>query len=207
MTEIVKSKRGLQRYATNPFVSGAATNCKVGQRRISNKKGDKFMVVSEAGEVVAPAGFHEVVEVDKTQFVKLYINGVKAFQGLKAPGTKVFEIIYRAVQKVPGTDQIWLHFMAVQQEITPISESTFYRGLRELLDKGFLAESTAPGMFFLNIDYMFNGNRLAFIKEYRIKSDDEQMERSIAKQAKDEPHRDPNTIDLLTGVSDAEAQQ
>ena len=126
------------------------------------------MILSEHGEVLANAGFHEVVDVDKTQFVKLYINGVKAFKGLKAPGTKVFELIYLAAQNSPGTDTIWLHFMEIEQAITPISRPTFDRGMSELLEKGFIAESLVPGKYFLNIDYLFNGNRLAFIKEYRI---------------------------------------
>ena len=166
---VVRSKRGELRHATNPFISSAADNTRQGTKRLSNKAGDKFMIVSEYGEVMANTGFHEIVEVDKTQFVKLYINGVKAFQGLKAAGGKVFEIIYRSVQEVPGTDRIFLHFMEIEQDITPISESTFYRGMTELIKAGFLAESTTPGMYYLNIDYLFNGNRLAFVKEYRIR--------------------------------------
>ena len=165
----VLSRRGAERHAVNPFIAKAAENSKSGSKRISSKSGDRFMIVSEqTGEIMAPAGFHEVVEVDKTQFVKLYINGVKAFQGLKAAGAKVFELIYRAVQGSPGTDRIYLHFMTIDQAVTEISRATFDRGMNELLDKGFLAESFQPGMYFLNIDYLFNGNRLSFVKEYRI---------------------------------------
>ncbi len=167
--KVTNSKRGVKRYSANPFLPDAATNTKQGTKRLSNKAGDKFMLVSEHGEIVANSGFHEIVEVDKTQFVKLYINGVKAFQGLKAAGAKVFELIYRAVQEAPGTDCLHIHFMEIEQGVTPISEATFYRGMRELIDRGFIAESVVPGKYFLNIDYMFNGNRLAFIKEYRIK--------------------------------------
>lgn len=164
-----KSRRGATRYRTNPFLPDAATNTKQGTKRLTNKAGDKFMIVSEHGEIVANSGFHEIVEVDKTQFVKLYINGVKAFQGLKAAGAKVFELIYMAVQDAPGTDRIHLHFMTIEQDITKISRATFDRGMTELIDRGFIAESLIPGMYYLNIDYMFNGNRLAFIKEYRLK--------------------------------------
>ena len=169
MSALVKSRRGAVRHASNPFLSEASCNTRQGVKRISNKTGDKFMIVSEHGEVVANTGFHEVVEVDKTQFVKLYINGVKAFQGLKSAGAKVFELIYRAVQDAPGTDRIHLHFMSIEQAITPISRATFDRGMSELIDRGFIAESVVPGVYFLNVDYMFNGNRLAFVKEYRIR--------------------------------------
>ena len=166
--EVVTSRRGAVRHAKNPFLRDAANNTRQGSKRLSNKAGDKFMIVSEGGDVIANSGFHEIVEVDKTQFVKLYINGVKAFQGLKAAGAKVFELIYMSVMGSPGTDIIWLPFMEVEQAVTPISRSTFDRGMSELLDKGFIAESAVAGKYFLNIDYLFNGNRLAFIKEYRI---------------------------------------
>lgn len=192
------SRRGMALHSKNPFLVDASINSKTGTKRLSNKKGDKFMVVSESGETVAPAGFHEIIEVDKTQFVKLYINGVKAFQGLKSAGAKVFEIIYRAVQDTVGSDRIYLHFMSIEQNITPISRATFDRGMTELLEKNFLAESVEPGMYFLNIDYLFNGNRLAFIKEYRVTSMKETIENSKNKRdAEEDAKRDTRTRDIF----------
>ena len=182
------------KHQANPFLSNASVNSKTGTKRLSNKKGDKFMIVSDNGETVAPAGFHEIIEIDKTQFVKLYINGVKAFQGLKSAGAKVFEIIYRAVQENPGSDKIYLHFMSVEQNITPISRATFFRGMTELIERGFIAESFEPGVYFLNIDYLFNGDRLTFIKEYRIKSIDSMIETSTAKAGAE---KDTKTVDMF----------
>lgn len=164
------SKRG-KRFETNPFVEGAMVNTRSGVRRITDKSGTKMMVVSEdTGEVIAPAGFWQAEEVDKTRFVKLYVNGVKAFKGLSSAGTKVFEILYLRVQEQVGKDEIWLTFPAIDQNETSLGETTFYRGMKELLEKGFIAESVVPGRYFLNPDYMWNGDRLAFVKEYRRKS-------------------------------------
>jgi len=164
---IKKSKRG-ERYEHNPFIGSAVANTKQGVKRISNKDGNRMMVVSEnTGEIVAPAGFWHAQEVDKTQFVKLYVNGVKEFKNLTGAGTKVFEILYLRVQENIGKDQIWLTFPNIDQKVTPMGETTFYRGMKELLDKGFVAESFTPGLYFLNPDFMWNGDRLAFVKEYR----------------------------------------
>lgn len=164
-------KRGVERYAKNPFVANALTNTKAGVRKISNSDGNRMMVMSEAtGEIMAPAGFWHAQEVDKTAFVKLFVNGVKALKGLTGAGTKVFEILYLRVQESIGKDQLWLTFPSLDQALTPMSEATFYRGMRELIDKAFLAESTTPGLYFLNPDYLWNGDRLAFIQEYRVKS-------------------------------------
>lgn len=168
-----KYKRG-NKYDHNPFISNAVINTKQGVKRITNKDGNKMMVVSEnTGEIIAPAGFWQAQEVDRTQFVKLYINGVKAFRNLHGSGAKVFEVLYMKVQRNIGQDTIWLTFLSLNQLETPISETAFYRGMKELLEKGFIAESITPGKYYLNPDYMWNGDRLAFVKEYRTSSENQ----------------------------------
>ena len=164
--KVMQSKRG-DRHKENPFIINAASNTKSGVKRIVDKSGNRMMVVAEdTGEIVAPAGFWQTQEVDKTQFVKLYVNGVKAFRDLSSAGTKVFELLYLRVQATIGKDEIWLTFPNINQAITPISKPVFYRGMKELLEKGFIAESMAPGLYYLNPDYLWNGDRLAFVKAY-----------------------------------------
>jgi len=173
------SKRG-ERFERNPFVENAICNSKNGVKKVANKEGDKLMVVnSGTGEVLSPAGFWQIQEVDRTQFVKLYVNGVRAFRDLTSAGTKVFEILYMRVQEEIGRDKIWLTFPGVDQKVTPIGETTFYRGVKELLQKQFIAESLAPGIFFLNPDYMWNGDRLTFVKQYRKKVDIEEAKEAL----------------------------
>lgn len=163
-----KTRRGVAIYETNPFVGDAVAHTKQGVKRISNKDGNRMMVVSEGtGEIMAPAGFWQAQEVDKTQFVKLYVNGVKAFKDLTGAGTKVFELLYLEVQKQIGKDRAFLSFNAIDQSVTPMSEATYARGMRELIEKKFIAPTTVQGWFYINPDYMWNGDRLAFVKEYR----------------------------------------
>lgn len=180
-----KSKRGI-RYKTNPFLKNAVANTKVGTKRLSNKTGDKLMIVSqETGEIMAPAGFHEILEVDKTQFVKLFKNGVRAFTNLTSAGAKVFSVLYDEVQKIPSKDFIYLSFTDVNQEAEPISQATFYRGMKELLEHKFIAESETVGKYFINPDFIWNGNRLAFIKEFRLV------------EPKEKNQKDTQTLDLF----------
>jgi hypothetical protein len=163
---VILSKRG-ERYLKNPFIGNAVANTKSGVRRIIDKSGTRMMVVAEnTGEMIAPAGFWQTQEVDRTQFVKLYVNGVRAFRDLTGAGTKVFELLYLRVQESVGKDEIWLTFLNIDQTINPISKAVFYRGMKELLEKGFIAEGLSPGLYYLNPDYMWNGDRLAFVKEY-----------------------------------------
>lgn len=167
-------RRGVALFEKNPYVIAASVNTNEGTKRktLRSKDGTTLMITSQSGEVVAPAGFWQTQEVDKTQFVKLYVNGVKAFRDLTSPGTKMFEVLYLEVQGKIGKDKIYLSFNAIQQELTPMSEATYTRGMRELISKGFIAASVLQGWYFINPDYMWNGDRLAFVKEYRLKRDD-----------------------------------
>jgi hypothetical protein len=160
-----KKRRGLTLYGANPFIVSGLVKPKT--KRITNKKGD-CMIVGETGEIVAPvAGFWQAQEVDAAKFVKLYINGVKAFKELTNAGTKVFELLYLEVQKNISKDRVYLSFSTIDNKETKISQATFTRGMRELIDKGFVAPTIAVGWYWLNLDYMWNGDRLAFVQEYR----------------------------------------
>lgn len=169
--KVQKSRRGLQKYKENPFLEAAATATKTRSRKITNTNGDRMMMVAEnTGEIVAPvAGFWHTEEVDKTQFVKLYINGVKAFKELTPSGTKVFELLYLGLQQNIGKDQIHLSFLGIDQTVTPISEAVYYRGMKELISKNFMAESMMTNIYYVNPDFVWNGDRLAFVKDYRLK--------------------------------------
>ena len=168
-----KTRRGVELFETNPYIVDASGNTNEGTKRraIKSEDGSQLMITTQAGEVVAPAGFWQTQEVDKTKFVKLYVNGVKAFTNLGAPGAKMFEILYLAVQSAIGKDKVFLTFLGVDQSLSPISESTYTRGMKELITKKFIAPSVLQGWYWVNPDFMWNGDRLAYVKEYRLKRD------------------------------------
>jgi len=160
------TRRGVVLHKTNPFMT-AGVGVKPRAKRIVNPRGD-MMVVGETGEIVSPAaGFWYATEVDSAKFVKLYVNGVKAFKELTSPGTKVFELLYLEMQKGIGKDRVYLSFQSINQEATPMSASTYKRGMAELVAKGFIAPTPVQGWHWLNPDYVFNGDRLAIVREYR----------------------------------------
>ena len=168
MTESgVRTRRGVTLYDKNPFMVEMTTKT----RRVTNRRGDMMLVNSNTGEIQNNiAGFWESEEVDSTKFVKLFIQGVKALKELTGAGTKVFEVLYLKVQENIGKDQIYMAFSSVDQALTPMSEATYTRGMRELTEKGFIAATPSQGMYWLNPSFVWNGDRLAFVKEYRKKS-------------------------------------
>lgn len=161
-------------YPTNPYMEKYPLVIPK-TKRITNKKGG-LMVKSDSGETVASiAGFWHAEEVDSAQFVKLFINGVRAFSDLSSKGTKVFELMYYEIQNNQGKDKIYLNFQTIDQSITKISRTTFYDGLNELVDKKFLAPTELQNWFWINPDYVWNGDRLSFVKTY-IKKQESQIQ-------------------------------
>lgn len=178
-----QTRRGVTLYEKNPFM----VELKTRTRRVTNKRGDMMLVSTETGEIQSSiAGFWEAEEVDSTKFVKLFVQGVKALRELTNAGTKVFEVLYFRVQEAIGKDQIYIAFNSVDQALTPMSHSTYKRGLSELIEKGFIAAMPSQGLYWLNPSYVWNGDRLAFVKEYRKTT-----------PTKKQPDRDVLTIDLF----------
>ncbi len=177
------TRRGVVLHTENPFMAGA--NVATRTRRVTNKRGD-MMLVSNEGELVSQiAGFWEAEEVDSTKFLKLFVNGVRALAELSNPGARVFELLYIEMQNNVGKDQVYLSFTGIEGE-TKISRATFKRGMAELIDKKFLAAMPAVGWYWVNPDFIWNGDRLAFVKEYRK-----------AGSTKKAIERDTRTLDLF----------
>jgi hypothetical protein len=80
----------------------------------------------------------------------------------------------------PGSDEIKLNQYVARDH--GMSDRTYQRGVRELLEKEFLYRSPSDGVFFVNIRFMFNGDRLAFVKSYHLKGPPRQPELPLAEQ-------------------------
>lgn len=164
----IATRRGVTLYQDNPFIQSIPTKT----RKVTNKRGDMMLVNSDTGEINAPiAGFWEAEEVDSSKFVKLFVKGVKALAELTNPGAKVFEVLYHRVQENIGKDQVFMAFAAIDQDLIPMSAATYKRGMAELIEKRFIAATPVQGWYWLNPDFIWNGDRLAFVKEYRKKSE------------------------------------
>lgn len=154
----------------NPWiVQGRVEGQIVGTRKRKHSASEDLMVFSKgSGEVLegGAAGFWTTEIVDSTQFVKLFVAGVRALRALSSAGAKVFEILYREVQKNKDQEKVFLNFEFVDQAITPISEAVYYRGLNNLVEKEFIAPSPATNLFWINPSYLWNGDRLVFAQDY-----------------------------------------
>lgn len=167
-----KEKRGVPVYQTNPSIP-AEHEIRKNKRAQIGSETRGLVVDNGTGEILGQGGAiaYEWEEVDKERFVKLYLAGLKQAAGLSKAGLSVFETVYNQVRENPGKDTVLL-----SADQSGLAQATYFRGLRELLDKEFLFRSPYDGTFFVNIRFMFNGDRLAFVKGYRIKDSARQPE-------------------------------
>lgn len=160
-------------YTSNPSVPTAEEIKRPKRARIGNEvKG--LVVDNGSGEILGHGGamVYEWEEVDKERFVKLYLAGIKQAAELSKAGLAVFEMVYKQLQERPGQDTITLSILTCGMKKT-----AYYNGLRELLEKKFLFRKSLRRQFFVNIRFMFNGDRLAFVKGYQLrKTDSKQTE-------------------------------
>lgn len=178
--EIIGEKKGVPVYRTNPSIPNPHSISKRKKVRYGDEQ-KGFILDQGSGEIlsVGGAGFYEFEEVDDTRFVKMFLAGIKQAAGLSKSGLTLFEIVYNQVQDNPGVDEVKLSYFTASEQVGSLTERTYQRGVRELLDKGFLFNSPIDGVYFVNIRYMFNGDRLAFVKGYQRKGAKLQQELSL----------------------------
>lgn len=158
-------KRGQPLYDKNPTIP--ATNQITKSKRTKLGTDRRGLVIDEAsGEVLGHGGamFYEFEEVDKERFVKLFLAGVKQAVGMSKAGMALFELVYDQMRDNKDRD-----FVLLAPRTAPMGERGFHRGLKELLERQFLFRSPNPGLYWVNIQFMFNGDRLAFVKGYKLK--------------------------------------
>ncbi|MCZ7632979.1 MAG: hypothetical protein M5U20_05800 [Phycisphaerales bacterium] len=172
----ISTKRGFPVYRTNPSVP--ASNGMTTRTKRFHVPGGKGSVIVDhsSGEIkgIGGMGFWWEEEVDSSRFVKLFLDGIKQAAGLSKTGMQVFELVYHQMRANPGSDEIKLNQYLAKDH--GINDRTYQRGVRELLEKEFLYRSPSDGVFFVNIRFMFNGDRLAFVRSYHLKGSSRQQE-------------------------------
>ena len=148
-------KRGFERYRTNPLLVPSALDL----RTKTVKAGvARDLIDPNTGEVHAVAAIYQRKIVDSERFAKVYLDGFSAIFELGTAAKKVFKTILMVCEK--DSDKIYLNFMVVEEVGRDgISQATFMRGMRELIQKKFIAESVFPHQYWINPHIFYNGNR------------------------------------------------
>jgi hypothetical protein len=157
----------------NPFLEPVTVEITAkSKRRYVRTANSQELVDPNTGEIKAISMIHTVEERDDADFVKVFSEGVRAAFGLGSAGAKVFQSVLDAYQKEKMTggyaDCLTLSWFGngLNGESIGMSERTFNRGLKELLEKDFLIPRM-PNQYWVNPSLFFKGDRVAFVREYR----------------------------------------
>jgi len=179
MDQNPKQKRTIKRLShigyspqTNPLISPNVVPVK--RKKVRSGLASKELIDAETGEVAATAVIHQIEECDSDHFVKIFAAGIAAAYELSKTGQRVFQAVLKEYERTPMSGgfadsvNLWWFDNGLAGEDVGMSESTFNRGLWELLDKGFIAPKM-PNVFWVNPALFFKGDRVMFVKEYRRK--------------------------------------
>lgn len=157
----------------NPLIS--SQEIVLNKKRVRSGLKSKELIDGDTGELQATSVIHLVEEKDDEHFVKIFAAGVAASYELKRTASRVFQAILHEYEKAPMTggyaDTVYLAWFdnGLSGQDIGMSEKTFQRGLKELLELKFIAPRS-PNQYWVNPTLFFKGDRAVFIKEYRRKS-------------------------------------
>jgi len=168
----MKGDMSLARHKTNPFLEDMIVPVR-GQRVKISKigKDDNILINQGTGEI---HGTHVTTykKVDSEQFVKLFTANIALTFELSSAGIKSFGVLLWAVQyKALSKDEVDLdsylldEFTENHSMIEPpikLSLATFKRGINELEKAQIIAKTLRKGRYFINPNFVFNGDRIAF---------------------------------------------
>jgi hypothetical protein len=164
----VLKRRGFPVFETNPSVGEFPV--RIRKTKQSHAQ-EVYMVSPGTGEVLARGdfAFMKEKEVDSEEFVKVYLDGVRKYGELKKAGALLFEFVYRELsgRNAKDKDTIMLSYLLARRWKPDLAERTYFRGMHELLAKDFLFRTLAADVYFVNVRFMFNGDRMVLGQAYR----------------------------------------
>lgn len=165
------SRHGHKIYRENPsLVNGLPTRI-IPQR--PSKTGDAYLIAPDTGQILSKGvmSFIAEKEVDTEEFVKIYLAGIRKYGELKKAGAMIFEFVYHTISGKNGKDNdvVAINWPLVHEWKPDVTRPTYQRGMNELLNKEFIFRTIAADSYFVNVRYMFNGDRIALVQSYRRK--------------------------------------
>lgn len=168
MKQIVKLAEA-EKYKNNPFMGNDQIKLDVGKKSTVIGAGQKLMVDNQTGAVddSVKMFYHKYRDVDRTQFVKLYVSEIASLFDMSKTALKILGYILGSLK--PKKDELYIYLPELAEYCGYNTSRQLYRGLVELINNEVITQSIKPNMWFINPAYLFNGDRLVFIRDYRTK--------------------------------------
>lgn len=151
----------------NPFIEGVVKHIKDSKFRVSayKERSDFAIVDTNTGELKDTYNtIYTKRKVDLQKYNKLYLSNLRILFELNKNSQMVLDYIYTRIEK--NKDYIFFSMSDCKEHTSYKDNKSIYSGLKELIDKEFIAKTEEPYRFWINPDIMFNGDRLIIINEF-----------------------------------------
>lgn len=179
MIQPIGKKQSRNIYKDNPFIA-ASNGFAIHTRKNITLVARGLEIKDQTGDDVNAGVIGKIEEVDTDEFIKLYTKNVGILFDLSSRAQKALVSVFCAVQQYKDQAHIFLpyHFAVEYYQKIGInkipSRSTFSAGITDLINMSFLAAHYAgEGWYWINPNLIFNGNRIRFVNEYRLKAKEE----------------------------------
>jgi len=194
MTKINRISKATK-YKDNPFLNSDVFTIPKGKSAYRVGRMDKLLVDSDTGEIENMAAVYAYEEKDKEEFIKVYVNGMKSLMDMSNTGSKAFYFIMNCLRI--NDDRVYVNITEMAEYCKWKNTAQCYLGLGELIANKIVAPSMSPNLWFINPKFVFNGNRILFMKEYRMKENS--VGGNEKKKLKDPLKKVSNQPELLQG--------
>jgi hypothetical protein len=154
------------RHSENPFTKDGM-KIETRNKSIRLGKESEVSIVNDSTGEITTTHVATYKQVDNAQFVKLFTQNISMTFDLTSAGNKALGVVINIVQ---NTGQNKDKILITEDEVAEfnithdkkISMDTFYRGIRELEKAQIIARTTRNSVYFINPNFIFNGDRIAF---------------------------------------------
>ena len=118
--------------------------------------------------------FYQKKVVDSNTYTKIYNKTLKEMFSLSSTALKLFGYFISQIDFKDKESMIYMDLddAMVFCEYDESSRSMIYKGLTELIQKGFLCKTVRPWTFYMNPKFVHNGDRVSIWQEYEIDTKD-----------------------------------
>lgn len=156
-TTIVMSKRlsDYESYGDNPFVLDKDSEW---FKPLPTPTDDAY--VTNDGELFVK---HNIRFIDRKPYIKMYMEAIPIIGNLSYRGHRVLYYLLEGLGK--GQDEVYLHTPTIAEKYDLKNTRDILSGIKELIDMEVLARKAEKDMYFINVRYLFNGDRVKYKNE------------------------------------------
>lgn len=191
------NRRGAHVSDENPFLFEAIRDMQTRQKRLTVARGTPMQLQSGEEGITT---VEQLKDVDKKTFVKVFSGpDFRDIYNLSAPGLKLFLVVLDILGNVTSMGKVHIRLTTqMAKNLTakaekPLSKTTIDRGIKDLIDKGYLAgaeiNGETEGWYWINPARFFNGDTIILKTIYRIARETRSEQIRIKY-----PHVPPETI-------------